>query len=153
MWETEFKFNYLENPLPRGAHLSAFFLHLAVMMRTWAPRAPTCRHAHKPKSTGVPNHPCVWTTLSQRPCPKPPALHARSPPPSITRARDNRAIFLLFELGRTAVGVLHRCCSPSPSVIEPPQEGVHRQDQLEWFSAKREHNQHTKLQYHILKFK
>jgi hypothetical protein len=29
------------------------------------------------------------------------------------------------------------------SVTEPPQEGVRRQDQLERFSAKREHNQHT----------
>jgi hypothetical protein len=37
-----------------------------------------------------------------------------------------------------------------PTVIEPPREGVHRQDQLERFSAKREHNQHTIVQYHII---
>jgi hypothetical protein len=29
------------------------------------------------------------------------------------------------------------------SVTEPPRKGVHCQDQLERFSAKREHNQHT----------
>jgi hypothetical protein len=29
------------------------------------------------------------------------------------------------------------------TVTEPPQGGVRRQDQLERFSAKREHNQHT----------
>jgi cyclophilin family peptidyl-prolyl cis-trans isomerase len=28
-------------------------------------------------------------------------------------------------------------------VTEPPQKGVRRQDQLERFSTKREHNQHT----------
>jgi hypothetical protein len=28
------------------------------------------------------------------------------------------------------------------NVTEPPQEGVHRQDQLERFSTKQEHNQH-----------
>jgi hypothetical protein len=28
-------------------------------------------------------------------------------------------------------------------VTEPPQEGVHRQDQLEWFLVKWEYNQHT----------
>jgi hypothetical protein len=37
-----------------------------------------------------------------------------------------------------------------PTMAEPPQGGVHRQDQLEWFSAKREHNQHTEVQYHII---
>jgi hypothetical protein len=35
-------------------------------------------------------------------------------------------------------------------VTEPPRGGVRRQDQLERFSAKREHNQHTKVQYHII---
>jgi hypothetical protein len=29
------------------------------------------------------------------------------------------------------------------TVTEPPRKGVRRQDQLERFSAKREHNQHT----------
>jgi hypothetical protein len=29
------------------------------------------------------------------------------------------------------------------SMTEPPRGGVHRQDQLERFSVKREHNQHT----------
>jgi hypothetical protein len=29
------------------------------------------------------------------------------------------------------------------AVTEPPRGGVHRQDQLERFSVKREHNQHT----------
>jgi hypothetical protein len=38
-------------------------------------------------------------------------------------------------------------------MTEPPREGVPRHDQLEQFSAQREHNQHTKVQYHILKFK
>jgi hypothetical protein len=36
------------------------------------------------------------------------------------------------------------------SVTEPPQKGVRRQDQLERFSTKREHNQHTSVQYHII---
>jgi hypothetical protein len=35
-------------------------------------------------------------------------------------------------------------------VTEPPREGVRRQDQLERFSAKREHNQHIIVQYHII---
>jgi hypothetical protein len=37
-------------------------------------------------------------------------------------------------------------------VIEPPQnEGFTDQDQIGWFSVKREHNQHTiSIQYHIL---
>jgi hypothetical protein len=30
-----------------------------------------------------------------------------------------------------------------PTVTEPPRKGVRRQDQLERFLAKREHNQHT----------
>jgi hypothetical protein len=29
------------------------------------------------------------------------------------------------------------------TVTEPPQGGVHRQDQLEQFLVKQEHNQHT----------
>jgi hypothetical protein len=36
------------------------------------------------------------------------------------------------------------------NVTEPPREGVRRQDQLERFSVKREHNQHTIVQYHII---
>jgi hypothetical protein len=36
------------------------------------------------------------------------------------------------------------------SVTEPPRKGFRRQDQLERFSAKREHNQHTSVQYHII---
>jgi hypothetical protein len=35
-------------------------------------------------------------------------------------------------------------------VTESPREGVRRQDQLERFSVKREHNQHTIVQYHII---
>jgi hypothetical protein len=34
-------------------------------------------------------------------------------------------------------------CVIKDSVTEPPLGGVHRQDQLEQFSVKREHNQHT----------
>jgi hypothetical protein len=37
-----------------------------------------------------------------------------------------------------------------PTVTEPPRQGVRRQDQLERFSVKREHNQHTIVQYHII---
>jgi hypothetical protein len=36
------------------------------------------------------------------------------------------------------------------SVTQPPREGVRRQDQFERFSVKREHNQHTIVQYHIM---
>jgi hypothetical protein len=39
-----------------------------------------------------------------------------------------------------------------PTVTESPRGGVRRQDQLEQFSTKQEHNEHTKVQYHILKF-
>jgi hypothetical protein len=35
-------------------------------------------------------------------------------------------------------------------VTEPPRQGVRRQDQHERFSVKREHNQHTIVQYHII---
>jgi hypothetical protein len=35
-------------------------------------------------------------------------------------------------------------------VTEPPRKGVRHQDQLERFSTKREHNQHTSVQYHII---
>jgi hypothetical protein len=42
----------------------------------------------------------------------------------------------------------HGAASKAPvgrtnGVTEPPREGVHRKDQLERFSVKREHNQHT----------
>jgi hypothetical protein len=35
-------------------------------------------------------------------------------------------------------------------MTEPPRQGVYRQDQLERFSVKREQNQHTIVQYHII---
>jgi hypothetical protein len=36
------------------------------------------------------------------------------------------------------------------AMTEPPRKGVHCQDQLERFSVKRKHNQHTSVQYHII---
>jgi hypothetical protein len=37
------------------------------------------------------------------------------------------------------------------TVTDPsPRQGVRRQDQLERFSVKREHNQHIIVQYHII---
>jgi hypothetical protein len=47
----------------------------------------------------------------------------------------------------TSAEDLHNCIilfsSRAQNVIEPPRGGVRHQDQLERFSVKREHNQHT----------
>jgi hypothetical protein len=50
--------------------------------------------------------------------------------------------------------VLPQACSDNQLRQNALGEGFIDQDQLEWFSSKREHNQHTKVQYqYTLKFK
>jgi hypothetical protein len=108
--------------------------------------------------------------------PSPPCLgHSRPPPPILLRPHllhpehrpSPRDLNVHFNASLEPFSGLPLMTLPHPSTLswratlgeppaafclklEPPSPGVHRQDQLERFSAKREHNQHTIVQYHII---